>query len=159
MPHCPCCSGQPFASCCGPLLDGQPATSPEAVMRSRYTAFCLNKVEYLYQTLAHEYRAGFDPAEVGAWNAQTRWTGLEVLDASIQGTQGEVYFRASFVRQGRAQTLVERSRFIVRDGRWYYLDGVHESEPIHDVSTKIGRNTLCPCGSGKKFKKCCGVRS
>ncbi len=21
---------------------------------------------------------------------------------------------------------------------------------------KIGRNDLCPCGSGKKFKKCCG---
>lgn len=22
---------------------------------------------------------------------------------------------------------------------------------------KIGRNDLCPCGSGKKYKKCCGV--
>ena len=24
---------------------------------------------------------------------------------------------------------------------------------------KIGRNTACPCGSGKKYKKCCGVAS
>jgi preprotein translocase subunit SecA len=22
---------------------------------------------------------------------------------------------------------------------------------------KIGRNDICPCGSGKKYKKCCGV--
>jgi tetratricopeptide (TPR) repeat protein len=28
-------------------------------------------------------------------------------------------------------------------------------EPIH-ASSKVGRNDPCPCGSGKKFKKCCG---
>jgi len=22
---------------------------------------------------------------------------------------------------------------------------------------KVGRNDLCPCGSGKKYKKCCGI--
>jgi hypothetical protein len=25
------------------------------------------------------------------------------------------------------------------------------------VSTKVGRNMPCPCGSGKKYKKCCGA--
>lgn len=29
----------------------------------------------------------------------------------------------------------------------------HSHEPIH--VTKIGRNEPCPCGSGKKYKKCC----
>ena len=28
--------------------------------------------------------------------------------------------------------------------------------PAPAVSTKIGRNDPCPCGSGKKYKKCCG---
>jgi preprotein translocase subunit SecA len=28
-------------------------------------------------------------------------------------------------------------------------------EPVH-VAQKIGRNDSCPCGSGKKYKKCCG---
>ncbi len=28
--------------------------------------------------------------------------------------------------------------------------------PIKRVAKKIGRNELCPCGSGRKFKKCCG---
>lgn len=27
-------------------------------------------------------------------------------------------------------------------------------EPYH-ADPKIGRNDLCPCGSGKKYKKCC----
>jgi hypothetical protein len=33
------------------------------------------------------------------------------------------------------------------------------SEPVttlHTAHTKVGRNEPCPCGSGKKFKKCCG---
>jgi preprotein translocase subunit SecA len=25
------------------------------------------------------------------------------------------------------------------------------------VSKKVGRNDPCPCGSGKKYKKCCGM--
>jgi len=29
-------------------------------------------------------------------------------------------------------------------------------EPITREQDKVGRNDLCPCGSGKKYKKCCG---
>ncbi|MDP8243027.1 MAG: SEC-C metal-binding domain-containing protein [Candidatus Hinthialibacter antarcticus] len=28
-----------------------------------------------------------------------------------------------------------------------------------NLGTRVGRNDLCPCGSGKKYKKCCGTRS
>lgn len=156
--QCPCGSDQPFAFCCAPLLDGQPASCPEALMRSRYTAFCLNNLTYLQKTLAPELQDTFDATEVAAWNARTRWTGLEVLDALTQGNEAVVHFQARFVRGGRTQTLEERSRFELRDGQWYYLDGTHESGPDHDTRVKIGRNALCPCGSGKKFKKCCGAR-
>jgi uncharacterized protein len=31
------------------------------------------------------------------------------------------------------------------------------SEPIRRGAPKVGRNDLCPCGSGKKFKQCCGM--
>jgi preprotein translocase subunit SecA len=30
-------------------------------------------------------------------------------------------------------------------------------EPVRRDLPKVGRNDLCPCGSGKKYKKCCGV--
>jgi len=32
-----------------------------------------------------------------------------------------------------------------------------KSEPVHRAEPKVGRNDPCPCGSGRKYKKCCGV--
>ena len=37
-------------------------------------------------------------------------------------------------------------------------DDVYDPEPIVRKSAKIGRNDPCPCGSGKKYKKCCIVK-
>jgi preprotein translocase subunit SecA len=31
-----------------------------------------------------------------------------------------------------------------------------KKKPVQRTSKKVGRNAPCPCGSGKKFKKCCG---
>jgi len=31
-------------------------------------------------------------------------------------------------------------------------------QPVR-VGPKIGRNQPCPCGSGKKYKKCCGAKT
>ena len=39
----------------------------------------------------------------------------------------------------------------------YSVDSSSKSEPVH-VPPKIGRNEDCPCGSGKKYKKCCGLQ-
>ena len=35
-------------------------------------------------------------------------------------------------------------------------EGETKKKPAKRASTKVGRNAPCPCGSGKKFKKCCG---
>jgi preprotein translocase subunit SecA len=40
------------------------------------------------------------------------------------------------------------------------MAGAGEYQPVQQVvrgSAKIGRNDPCPCGSGKKYKKCCGA--
>ena len=37
--------------------------------------------------------------------------------------------------------------------------GVQAVEPIRNLGQKVGRNDPCPCGSGKKFKNCCGKSS
>jgi preprotein translocase subunit SecA len=36
-------------------------------------------------------------------------------------------------------------------------DGPTTKQPVTRESEKIGRNAPCPCGSGKKYKKCCGA--
>lgn len=157
MTSCPCQSGQSFEACCGPILAGAPAPTALALMRSRYTAYARGDVVHLARTLAPEHRAGFDTADVSAGMKTTRWLGLEILDTEAGGTDdstGIVEFVARFQAQGQTHALHERSRFR-RDGgdnRWVYVDGETALQPVK----KPGRNDPCPCGSGKKFKQCCG---
>ena len=35
-------------------------------------------------------------------------------------------------------------------------ENIKEKEKVNKTGAKIGRNDKCPCGSGKKFKHCCG---
>ncbi|WP_374305308.1 YchJ family protein [Ferrovibrio sp.] len=154
MSPCPCQSGRSFEDCCGPILAGRPAPTALALMRSRYTAYTRGDVAYLARTLAPEHRAGFDAADVSAGMNNTQWLGLEILDTKDGGAAddtGIVEFAARFRAQGRLQVLQERSRFRREAGQWVYIDGETALRPI-----KAGRNDPCPCGSGRKFKQCCG---
>jgi SEC-C motif domain protein len=116
---CPCGSGTAFDGCCGPLLAGTPAFSPERLMRSRYTAFTLGDARYLSDTWHPGTRPDtldLDPGLV--------WTGLEILAVDDGAVRGRVEFRAHW-REGRQSgVLHERSRFVSQSGRWWYLDGV-----------------------------------
>ncbi|MFN3399523.1 MAG: YchJ family protein [Ferrovibrio sp.] len=157
MTPCPCQSGQSFETCCGPILAGTPAPTALALMRSRYTAYARGDVAHLARTLAPEHRAGFDMADVSAGMKTTQWIGLEILD-TVDGREndntGIVEFVARFQVQGQTRALHERSRFRrdEQDGNWVYVDGETQILPVK----KPGRNDPCPCGSGKKFKQCCG---
>jgi len=37
-----------------------------------------------------------------------------------------------------------------------FMQSLKSSEPVRREAPKVGRNDPCPCGSGKKFKQCCG---
>ena len=90
-------------------------------MRSRYSAFVLQRESYLLAT----WHASTRPAQLG-FDTTGRWLGLEVRKAMVtSATEAEVEFIARFKPQGAsAWRLHERSRFVLQDGRWYYLDGV-----------------------------------
>ncbi|MGQ7248504.1 YchJ family protein [Halomonas sp. V046] len=147
--RCPCGSGLALPRCCQPLHQGACATTPEALMRSRYSAFALGLDDYLRETWHPDSR----PAVVS--DDGTEWKRLEVLASSMQGDSGRVHFRATFTegagRRQRWGVLEEDSRFTREQGRWLYLDGAPRVERL-----KPGRNDSCPCGSQRKFKACCG---
>lgn len=156
---CPCCSGRSFGNCCGPfLLDGSRAPTAERLMRSRYAAYALHDVDYLEATLLPEERASFDRESARVWSRVSQWMGLEILsvEAGAESDEtGVVEFIARYRQKGRDFEHYEKSRFVSKDGTWYYVDGTgRSSEPA--TASKTGRNGLCPCGSGKKYKKCCG---
>jgi SEC-C motif-containing protein len=159
MTDCPCGSGRLLSACCEPYLSGtSPAPTAEALMRARYSAFATGRIDYLEETLLPETRHDFDRAHVTDWAGSSQWIGLEVLAVSDGGEgddEGMVEFVAHFTVGGRDHHHHEKSRFVKRDGRWWYLDGVIVP-PRPRTVTRIGRNDPCPCGSGRKYKKCCG---
>lgn len=161
---CPCGSGRDYAACCGPLLDhGQPAPTAEALMRSRYAAYARNQLDYLEKTQLSRKRNLGNLRKTAIWNADVTWTGLRILATSDGGPKdsaGVVEFTAAYSKAGEAFELHEISRFKKQGGRWFYLDGRPGGQteaPKPAAGPKVGRNEPCPCGSGKKYKRCCGA--
>lgn len=129
MAACPCgradARGRPlaYAACCGRYLaHDTPAPNAEALMRSRYTAFVLERADYLLATWHASQRPPaieFDPA--------VKWLGLDVRQhRPLDDSHAEVEFVARQKSPGSpAVRLHERSRFVCELGRWYYVDGDH----------------------------------
>ena len=148
---CPCGSGQAFANCCGPYLDGATvAPSAEALMRSRYTAYVRADVAYL--------NGSWDPATRPAsldLDQGPRWCGLEIIHCDQghnEDDTGRVEFIASYLDGEHLRYLHEISSFVRHEGHWLYREG--DIQPGR-AAIKPGRNEPCPCGSGKKYKRCC----
>lgn len=124
---CVCGSGNKWKRCCGPVIDGVPAASPEALMRSRYSAFATGSVGHLLRSIHPEHPsvAGRPAAEVLAELAHycgaVVFSRLEVLGSTPAGADGyaTVHFRA-WSSQGMQE---EVSRFYKLAGRWTYVDG------------------------------------
>ena len=128
---CPCGSGQPYTACCQPwhtgLEAGIHAPTPEALMRSRYSAYAVGAIDYLLAT----WHPSTGPGELEL--SPIKWIGLEVLHAEATGDAGVVEFVARCRVNGRAQRMHEASRFVRHEGRWYYIDGqvVDDGESSH----------------------------
>ncbi len=125
-------------------------------MRSRYTAYTIADIDYIRDTCIGEALKSFSYEDSLAWARDAQWQGLTVLNAPpAKGDQGTVEFKVLFTQSGLQKSLSEVSRFERVDSRWYYT-GSDKFRLIDEPATvKVGRNDPCPCGSGKKFKKCC----
>ena len=141
MSLCPCGSGRPYEECCETYIEGR-ETAPTA------------------ETVHPSIRDEADHEDMKKWSEAVEWEGLEIFstkDGAETDETGEVSFEARYSVNGMPQSLREDAFFRREDGRWYYVDGnVHGQDPYRRETPKVGRNEPCPCGSGKKYKKCCG---
>ncbi len=116
---CPCGSGSTYDDCCGRYHRGDvPVPTPEALMRSRYSAFARADAGWLLQT----WHSSTRPRRVDL-DGEQEWIGLVVLSATggLFDTEGTVEFRATYRHRGVTEVLHERSRFVREDGRWVYV--------------------------------------
>ncbi len=157
---CFCCSQQPFAHCCEPLLVGtKQADTAEQLMRSRFSAFCSGNIPYLLASHHPSMRQVNDEQDLAGTIEQCQWLTLKIESTkmgSSTDTEGEVEYIATYTQPGpdgqpSLSQLHEKSRFVRENHHWFYLDGDVFDSP---APTKPGRNAPCWCGSGKKYKKC-----
>lgn len=162
MSECPCGSGKLYAACCAPLINGdEQAQSAEALMRARYSAHVTSEIDYIHDTTLASRRGDFNRARLLNWTKNAQWLGLEILnttDGTPEDTTGTVEFIARYREKGKRVNHHEIAEFTKEDGRWYFKDGnAPKAEQFIRQGPKVGRNDPCPCGSGKKYKKCCGA--
>ena len=159
---CHCGKGDSFESCCGPLLAGtQKATTAEQLMRSRYSAFVEGNVDYIMTTHDPDTVHQIDREVTEQWAKQSELKSLEILDTEKGGPEdsfGRVDFCATYELKGSSVAHRESATFRKHKDTWYFVDGEQiAGPPIVRDGPKVGRNDPCSCGSGKKFKKCCGA--
>ena len=161
---CPCGSGLAYEQCCRPYIEGEkwPETA-EALVRSRYTAYGSGHFDYLVETTHPDYREGITAEQLAQSAEGVHWHRLDIVgtaDNVPAGENGERYdvvdFYAFYELDGVLRQIGEKSFFDRKDDKLYYVDGVPLDEP-YTAEPKVGRNDPCPCGSGKKYKKCCGA--
>jgi SEC-C motif domain protein len=167
---CPCGSKKEFSTCCEPFLNGLalPSTAEE-LMRSRYTAYTQNNITYLKETTAPEKRGQFKEEDFAEW-ASVEWLSLNIISTKDK----VVEFMAKYKADGKTYDHHEVSKFRQIGPKWFFVDGDshvhgegdhdhhhhhhgHHQETIKNEEPKIDRNSPCPCGSGKKYKKCHGA--
>jgi SEC-C motif domain protein len=154
---CPCGSGVDYSQCCHPYHSGEklPLTA-EALMRSRFSAYALDNTTYIVSTWAGSVK----PEKIDFSKEPIEWTHLEIIGAKkggVKDSKGIVEFKAFYTQNNEELALYETSRFIKTNGRWLYLDGVVKSVGKIIPQSNEGKNAPCSCGSGKKYKRCCGA--
>ena len=177
--ECPCGEKVEYDKCCEPLHRGErTAKTAVELMRSRYSAYATKEISYIIETHDPKTRKDLDESSTRAWAENSQFHELEVLSTTNGGEQdseGEVEFMAFYSSSNEERLDDEEetgevdedgesdgehheiAKFRKIDSAWYYVDGtVINPETIVRESPKVGRNDPCICGSGKKFKKCCG---
>ena len=158
---CPCTPDKEFAVCCEPIIQQKrKAVTAEELMRSRYSAYALGHVDWIIESQSPDGRQFVDRTATEQWSKRATWHRMEVVGVeggAADDTEGFVDFKAYYTIAGEDITHHEVASFRKEDDTWYFVDGIEvKPRPFKRLEPKVGPNDPCTCGSGKKYKKCCG---
>jgi SEC-C motif-containing protein len=162
---CPCGSGKKYSECCLPVIRGSAgAKTAESLMRARYSAYAKHEVQFIIDS-CEKYEGDpkkgndIDYEATRAWSEESTWQGLKILHVekgAETDSEGTVEFEAMYTRKGLRDIHHETAQFKKTGGAWLYSSGKIKAMTVVREGKKTGRNEPCPCGSGKKYKQCCG---
>ncbi|WP_352338834.1 YchJ family protein [Psychrobacter sp. 16-MNA-CIBAN-0192] len=138
--------------------DGIKPDSAERLMRSRYSAFVLVKPDYIIKTTLPAQQELLDNQSIESWAKETDWAGLKIVKhtSKLGKRHAQVEFKAFYNTENGLQAHHELSTFVKTNDkfasptneRWYFLDPT--------VAMTVSQKQPCICGSGERFKRCCG---
>lgn len=134
METCLCCSGKNFNECCEPYLsDAEIPTTPEALMRSRYTAFARANVEYVANTMKSPAADHFDLEDARVAAQQLHWDEFEIVNSSVNEDKATVEYIAYFIANSMKHKLHKLCELQLTDGKWYYINAqdMYDQQTIH----------------------------
>ena len=158
---CPCGSGKKYGECCEPIIKNtSKALTAESLMRARYTAYVVHEIAFIINSCEEgEGIADIDKKATEDWSRNSTLNGLKILRTE-KGQEGDdegvVEFTADYTLKQMHDVHHEVAAFKKINGEWKYVAGNIITTTVKREGEKIGRNDPCPCGSGKKYKKCCG---
>ncbi|MBQ2315416.1 MAG: YchJ family protein [Treponema sp.] len=157
---CPCGSGKKYADCCEAIIKGTiKAPTAEALMRARYTAYVKHEIDFIINSCEKgEKIAEIDRKATEDWSKNSTWHGLKILrtEPGKEPDTEIVEFEATYTQKGIRDVHHEIGGFKKINGEWFYSEGLIRPTTVVREGRKVGRNEPCPCGSGKKYKNCCG---
>jgi SEC-C motif-containing protein len=159
-PSCPCGSGAPFANCCEQIINGErESQTAEELMRARYAAFATGAIDFIVASTHSRTRREIEIQDIREWSQTSTWHGLQIIETKlVNDDRASVSFEAQFTQAGKDQNHREKALFERESGKWRFVTGGELKNPTVRYETpRIGRNEPCPCGSGRKYKKCCAV--
>jgi SEC-C motif-containing protein len=164
--RCACGSNLLLENCCLPVIQGKvKAQTAEQLLRARYTAFTQGEVDFILSTHHSRTRKDVKREEIEDWAKNSKWLELKIFQkeaGSEKDSQGTLVFGAYYQPHDsdEPEEHLEKSFFERENGEWKFLDaqGI-QTGPFRRTEPKVGRNDPCPCGSGKKYKKCCQTRT
>ncbi|MBU2871266.1 YchJ family metal-binding protein [Colwellia sp. E2M01] len=164
--HCPCGSTLLFSQCCQPFITNNDEqklpSSPEQLMRSRFSAYAIKNGQYIFDTYGKAQQVNLTVSDIQSWADECIWVALVIHNTLSNDTINTVEFSAYYIVDNTLCELREVSNFAVEQDKWRYIDG---DININREISKVKRNELCPCNhyptawsakKEKKFKHCCG---
>ena len=125
---CPCKSNNKFSECCGSIINAKrEAKTAEELMRSRYVAYTLAKVDYIIQSQHSKYRQENERKSILRWAKSVKWISLTIHNTNYgleNDKRGHVEFSAMFMENGNLHVLHEKSLFERENGKWVYVSGI-----------------------------------
>ncbi len=131
--------------------------SAKGLLEARYQAFVKGDIDFLVESHHPELRSQLDRNSIESWSRESNWKGLGIESEKIEGEKTFITFSVKYERNYELINHREFAEFRKHDGKWFYFDSEFpKPETLKREVDKVGRNDPCSCGSGKKFKKCCG---